>query len=168
MTTSSATISDDGRYRYDLVRRWDDRPLLVFVMLNPSTADASVDDRTIGRCRGFAQDLGHGGILVVNAYAYRATDPRDLWAAQAAGVDVVGPRNDLHLVAAFDDARIDGSTVIAAWGAHARPDRVAQIRDLAALARVPLTALRVTKTGAPGHPLYLPATLTPQPWEPAA
>jgi hypothetical protein len=74
----TATISDCGRYRYTLGRTWSDEPPVLFVMLNPSTADADVDDNTISKCIGFAKRWGHGGITVVNLYAWRATNPKEL------------------------------------------------------------------------------------------
>lgn len=71
-----AVISDDGRYRYRLWRTWaPELPRMAWIMLNPSTADAEVDDPTIRRCVGFAKREGCGGIEVVNLYAYRSTDP---------------------------------------------------------------------------------------------
>jgi hypothetical protein len=111
-----ATVSDDGLYRYDLGRRWADGPLLGFVMLNPSTGDAEVDDPTLRRCIGFAQREGLAGIVVRNLYAFRSPSPKDLKAADKAGVDIVGPENDRWLrdLAA---ARFEVRTVVAAWGA---------------------------------------------------
>lgn len=156
----AARISEDGRYRYTLVRRWGPEPPLQFVMLNPSTADAEVDDRTIGRCVGFARDLGAGGILVVNLYAYRATKPVDLWRAE----DPVGPDADLYLRAAARRSAIEGAATIAAWGVNAKPDRVAHVLDLFANAGGRLHALGLTKDGHPRHPLYLPATARPVPF----
>ena len=86
MPLHGAVVSDDGLYRYILTRTWDrSLPALVFCMLNPSTADATVDDPTIRKCIGFAQRLGYGGIIVVNLFAYRATKPRELYAQLAAG-----------------------------------------------------------------------------------
>ena len=79
---TSARLSDDRRYRYLLVRRWDNTlPDATFVMLNPSTADERDDDPTIRKCIGFAKRWGCGGIKVVNLYAFRATNPRDCFAA---------------------------------------------------------------------------------------
>lgn len=75
-TEQSATISECGRYRYRLTRRFADGPCATFVMLNPSTADETIDDPTIRRCRNFAIREGCGGLVVVNLFAYRATDPR--------------------------------------------------------------------------------------------
>ena len=157
-----ADLSDDGCYRYHLWRRWDmalGNPLLTFIMLNPSTADANLDDPTIRRCMGFARALGYGGIAVSNLYAYRATKPADLWTADE---PTGGERNEEHLRLTFEHA--PPGSVIAAWGAHAKADRVTQVMGWADRAGCTLRALHVTKGGAPGHPLYLPATATPQPW----
>lgn len=162
----SARISDDGLYRYALVRRWalDGDPLR-FVMLNPSTADADLDDPTIRRCVAYARDLGYAGIVVTNLYAYRATRPADLWTVE----DPVGPENDAHLAAQLRASAEVGGTVVAAWGANARPDRVARFLELvdeATLEVANVTALGVTKAGQPRHPLYLASTARPARWRP--
>lgn len=147
-----ALLSDDGAYRYWLSRSWDDAVWnLGFVMLNPSTADAAVDDPTIVRCAGFARRLGYGGITVLNLYAYRATQPADLWKA----ADPVGPDNDRHLALMLAGRAEAGSDVIAAWGANAKPDRVAEVLALPGAER--MQCLGHTKHGAPRHPLYLPS-----------
>lgn len=155
---ASAVLSPCGRYRYRLRRTWDTGvQVLGFVMLNPSTADATTDDPTIRRCIGFARDWGFGGLAVANLYAYRATKPADLWLAE----DPVGPENDEHLAALFTAS--DVGMVVAAWGANARPDRVTEVSALPGA--VTLHALGLTKDGAPRHPLYMPKTATPTPWE---
>ena len=160
----SAVISEDGRYRYQLTRFWDPSVHgLAFVMLNPSTADGTEDDPTIRRCMRFARDLGFGGLHVVNLYAFRATKPADLWRAE----QPVGPENDDYLRRTFVAAAAFGKPVIAAWGANARPDRVAEVLDLP-LARQSLHHLGLTKAGAPRHPLYLRADAKPSPWHPTA
>ena len=146
-----AYISLDGRYRYWLSRRWGNSDAAVFVMLNPSTADALVDDPTIRRCVGFAKDWGCGGVFVVNLYAYRATKPADLWTA----ADPVGPDNDANLTVAAEWAADYDAPLIAAWGANAKPDRVARVLALPGMGR--LQCLGVTKAGQPRHPLYLRA-----------
>jgi hypothetical protein len=104
-----AVLSDDGRYRYRLSRRWTEGPTLHWVMLNPSTADADKDDPTIRRCVGFATHNGFGSISVCNLFALRATNPRELIPACSAAV---GPANDK-----FIQEIPSGSTVVAAWGA---------------------------------------------------
>jgi hypothetical protein len=160
-TASTAQLSSDGLYRYTLGRRWSSiEATSVFVMLNPSTADATQDDPTIRRCISFAQALGCGALHVVNLYAYRATRPADLWQA----TDPVGPENDTALDEAGLAAAKAGWPLIAAWGAGGKPDRVNQVLTLSGFDRV--TALGVTKTGAPRHPLYLPGTARPERWTP--
>lgn len=162
VTSTYAQSSACGTYRYPLGRVWEpSRPLLTFVMLNPSIADAQDDDPTIRKCRGFAERLGFGGIHVVNLYAYRATKPSVMWQARAAGVDIVGPENDDILRAAF--SRGDA---VAAWGANADKDPL-RVQFVCALARAvacELRALSVTKSGAPGHPLMLGYSSTVRPW----
>lgn len=141
-----ADMSPDGRYRYSLWRTWDPSvTALTFIMLNPSTADAEADDPTIRRCVGFARD-SFGGIRVLNLYAFRATDPKVMFRA----IDPVGPENDAHL-------RSLGAheTIVAAWGAHARPDRVRQVRRI--LEGRAVFSLGTTKHGSPRHPLYVRA-----------
>ncbi|MFE4857306.1 DUF1643 domain-containing protein [Streptomyces sp. NPDC056670] len=154
----SAVLSDCERYRYLLGREWGDGPTAVFVMLNPSTADALRDDPTIRRCLGYARHWGCGALMVANLYAWRATDPDDLWTVD----DPVGPENDAHLYAAATVASESGGPLVGAWGANAKPDRIAAVLALPGMDR--LTALDVTKAGQPKHPLYLKAELTPQPW----
>lgn len=156
--TSDALISDDGWYRYWLTRRWNTGSVATFVMLNPSTADASLDDPTIRRCIGFAKAWGCGALSVVNLYAFRSTDPKGLWIAE----DPVGPDNDDHLSAAALGAAISGWPLVAAWGANAKPDRVSHVLALPGMDA--LTALGTTKDGAPRHPLYLRADAVRMPW----
>ena len=154
-----AAFSDCGRYRYRLGRAWDETlPAATFIMLNPSTADGAVDDPTIRRCIGYARAWGCGSLSVVNLYAWRATDPAELTAA----TDPVGPANDDFIAAAATVAARTGAPLVAAWGAHARPERIAGVLALPGMSR--LTALACTKSGQPRHPLYLPAGLTPRPW----
>lgn len=159
---SSAVISDDGLYRYELRRTWAiDKPHMTFVMLNPSTADALQDDPTVRRCRGFAEREGCGTLRVLNLYAYRATKPQALWEAFSRGVDIVGPDNDRWLgsAAGRDDV------VVAAWGAHGAPDRVREVRRILTERGHDVHALALTKAGAPGHPLYLPGDAPLIRWE---
>lgn len=123
-------------------------------MLNPSTADESSDDPTLRRCIGFARQWGLGGLHVVNLYAFRATQPADLWTA----ADPVGPENNRYL----EDAAASDEVLVAAWGVHAKQARVAEVLSIPGFDR--LTCLRTTKGGAPSHPLYLPKELSPAPW----
>ena len=75
----SATISSCKKYRYKLTRSWDrDKGYVLFIMLNPSTADASKDDLTTSRCINFAKKWGYGGIMIGNIWPFRAKRPKDL------------------------------------------------------------------------------------------
>jgi hypothetical protein len=131
----------------------------MFVMLNPSTADAEQDDPTIRRCMGFARTWGFGGIVVLNLYAYRATKPTDLWRA----TDPVGPENDRLL----GDYLARAELIVAAWGAHAKPQRIQALQKMAAVRDAALHCLGVTKAGAPRHPLYVRGGTQPQLWRPS-
>ena len=164
-TESYANLSDCAQYRYTLGRRWSDGPIVTFVMLNPSTADAADDDPTIRKCKGFAERYWQaGGIHVVNLYAFRATKPPAMWAASRKGVDVIGPENDETLRSAFAAAYRTGSPVVAAWGANAKGLRPDFVCTLATAAGAQLLALATTKDGIPGHPLMLAYANEPKPW----
>lgn len=154
---SWADLSDDGVYRYMLGRRWDDGPTALWVMLNPSTADAYSDDQTIRRCRYFSTRAGCGALLVVNLAAYRATDPQGLLTA------AVDPSGGTRNRAAVEAAAADPDVVIAvvAWGGWptsspaARTCRLTNAAWLVAQ-RHPLHCLGVTADGSPRHPARLP------------
>lgn len=136
-------------YRYLLEHRWASTAPMVLVMLNPSTADETRDDPTMRRALRFARREGCGGLIVVNLFALRATDP----AALAAHPDPVGPDNDQILCAAVGR----GAPVVAAWGTHGTlhgRDRAV----LRLLTPVRLRCLGLTAGGQPRHPLYLPAS----------
>lgn len=140
-----ASISECGEYRYRLSRIWDERKKpLVFLMLNPSTADAMTDDPTIRRCMGFARRERAGGLVVVNLYGLRATNPKRLWDH----TDPIGPTNDRHLVRAASEGKL-----VCAWGGNAPSNRVAYVRAL--LDRHRWSCLGTTQAGAPRHPLYI-------------
>lgn len=157
---TAAIFSTCDRYRYRLERDLGaigaTRGAVAFAMLNPSTADATVDDPTIRRCIGYARAWGFRRLIVGNAYAWRSTDPAGLWTSP----DPVGPENDAHLSAIASDAEL----VVCAWGAHLKPDRQAAVVALIAAAGREPHALALTKAGVPGHPLYLRRDLTPFPW----
>lgn len=163
VVVSSARFSDDGRHRYWLDRHWDlKKPPATFLMLNPSTADARVDDPTIRRCRGFAEALGCGGITVVNLYAYRTKSPDVLFDVELSPEDRIGPENDTYLMEAAIQAGRSEAPLIGAWGTRGETDRINAVLDLPGMNRI--TALALTRSGMPRHPLYLPKTVTPEPW----
>ena len=143
-----AVISECGKYRYLLRRTWDhDKPRVLIVMLNPSTADAEIDDATIRSCIRLSKGLGYGSFEVVNLFGLRATDPAELQKAP----DPVGPNNDTTIETAI--GRCD--LAICAWGAHPMASkRIDAVRRLL-WQRPALFCLGQTKSGAPKHPLYI-------------
>lgn len=154
-----ATLSMDNRYRYLLWRGWDDRPRLGFVMLNPSTADADIDDQTIRQCCKYARRDGYGGIVVANLFAFRTKDPLILRDAHRAGVDVAGPANDGYIqTLAVDQAIAD---VVCAWGVLPgwANDRLAVVDRILAEHRERLLSFGVTQGGHPKHPARLAGEL---------
>lgn len=147
---STARFSDCMRYRYSLTRRWaTDGPTAVFLMLNPSTADAFKLDPTITRCRGFAKREGCAGLTVLNLFAWRSTDPKAL----AVAPDAVGEHNDRMYDCVLRSQ--DDLLVIAGWGAH--PFAAARAAEVTERVRRmhPLLCLGTTKAGHPRHPLYV-------------
>lgn len=153
-TVRHATISYCGRYRYGLLRTWARGQRVAFVGLNPSTADAIHDDPTIRRCRAFAQAWGYGGMVMLNLFAYRATSPRDMMAADFP----VGPSNDYYL---RRWARVV-DLVVVCWGSHG--GHMGRDREVVGMLSG-LHCLTITKGGQPGHPLYLRGDLQPIPYE---
>jgi hypothetical protein len=154
--TSDAVISADGVYRYMLSRQWDTNRLTVgFICLNPSTADADIDDQTVKKCVRFAKKWGGGELIIGNLFAFRSTDPASLKTSS----DPVGPENDewLTKIAAKSDI------LIAAWGNHGVLGGRNAIVRANHLPR--LSALRLSKDGHPSHPLYLPESLVPFAWK---
>lgn len=125
-------------------------------MLNPSTADANIDDPTIRRCLGFSQAWGYDGMMVCNLFAYRSTDPDELRPT----LEYAGVMNGIMVQAAAPGAEL----IVCAWGGH----RIVTAEIVNQTARVigkPLHALALTKGGQPRHPLYLPEHLQPQPFQ---
>ncbi len=144
----TAIISDDRQYRYFLSRTWGDSgKIITFIGLNPSTADATNDDPTIKRCINFAKSWGGSTLLMVNIFAYRSTKPDVLRSV----IDPIGELNDMWLAKAVDDSDV----VVAAWGNNGLyKDRSQAVIKMFS---GKLQALRITKLGMPGHPLYVPA-----------
>ncbi|WP_431776275.1 DUF1643 domain-containing protein [Streptomyces cucumeris] len=162
-TAGTAVLSPCGTYRYRLDRVWDEQAApLVWVMLNPSTADADENDPTIRRCVQFAKDAGCGGITVVNLFALRATDPAQL----RQHADPVGPMNEAAL-----DTAAEGVRIVAAWGDTTRPVRAARARTVAAQLAAhgrALECLGLTGKGHPRHPLYVRSDTALVPYTPPA
>lgn len=156
-----ALFSPDRAHRYLLGRRWvaDLGRVAVWVMLNPSTADAFRLDQTLRKCMAFSRRWGCGGMLIANLFAYRATKPKDMLAA----ADPIGDANDAVL-AALADQLAGRALWIGGWGNHAK-QRGELIADHLATWGVTLQALNINNSGTPQHPLYVPgdAELTPMP-----
>lgn len=161
-----ALFSKCGRYRYALARQFPEQMLpgkpggsIAFVLLNPSTADARLDDPTVRRCIGFAQRQGAATLEILNVYALRSRDPAALRVAE----DPVGPGND--------DAILEVArrcfAVVVGWGAFKAPFHSARLRlvqDILERAGQPLFCLGTTAEGAPRHPLYVRADAPLVPW----
>ena len=157
------TYSDDAKecYRWSYARRWSDGPLVAWILLNPATGDSEGRARpTLKRMVDWSRaNLGAGGIVIVNLFAWRATKPQDLVSAARCGTDVVGERNDemIRIAAAM------AAQTIAAWGAdgrlQGRGDAVVAMLRGANLRCLDLTQ----RSKQPRHPLYVPAPWTLRP-----
>lgn len=154
MKIAGAEFSSDRRYRYVLWRIWDRaKPMVMYVGLNPSTADEFKDDPTMRRCAGFAKSWGYGGFYMTNLFAYRATFPEELRKQS----DPVGPENDRWLLEIM--SRVE--TVVFVWGVHgtlAGRDRTVVGMTSSAY------CIGLSKDGHPRHPLYLKAGLSLVPY----
>lgn len=146
-----ASISECGTFRYRLSRHWGTGKLLPFVMLNPSTADAEVDDPTVRRCMSFARREGADGIVVGNLCAFRSSSPADLDKAS----DPFGLANQEYLREIAVCAVSDDMPIVCAWGNHGagRGDRYAL--DLFRKHGARLVCFGTTGYGYPRHPLYV-------------
>lgn len=179
LSDRSAVLSDDRCYRYVLRRDWGAGGRVLFVMLNPSTADETADDPTIRRCIGFAKSWACGGLTVVNLYAWRATKPDALkgviqpvgefpWRPNPEPDAFAVNRNDWEI----EHAAADCGLRIAAWGAWPGPIgyRARDVYDLLRRTRCQgqqrekVYCLGHTKDGSPRHPLYVPGDTHPVPW----
>jgi len=165
---TGAIFSPCRRYRYLLWRIWDaTAPPATFCMMNGSTADEVDDDATVTRCceRAARWDLTDflkvGGVKVINAFGWRETDSRKLPLLVAAGIDIVGPDNDRHILEACRGAAI----VICGWGnpGHQLLQRGPAVLKLMRDNGIVPMALKVNANGSPQHPLYISYDTLPQP-----
>lgn len=160
---STATYGgEDNCYRYTLRRVWEEgRPMVMWLMMNPSVATEHGDDRTVAKCQRYARAWGYGGMFVGNSFAYRCTDQKRLLEVD----DPVGPDNDAHLLKMARQADL----VVLAYGspqAKGLRARGTEVARLMGQNGIRVTALRLSKSGRPEHPLYLPSILTPEPLDP--
>lgn len=152
----SQAYYDTGKlYRYAMVRRWQEAPHCTWVMLNPSTATERENDPTVRRCEGFSRQWGFGGYAVVNLFAYRSTDPRELGRI----TDPIGRDNDSMII---EMTRRAGRIVVA-WGADKMAvGRGARVTQMLTNLDLTLWCLGATAAGMPRHPLYIPNSREPE------
>lgn len=154
-TRSTALYSPCETYRYGLSRVWDaGLPAVLFVMLNPSTADELKNDPTIERCQRRAVAMGCGSVRIANLFAFRATRPEDLRRAP----DPEGPENAALLALWSQEAQM----TVAAWGVHGA--YLGQAARVAPLLMGDVRHLGLTKAGHPRHPLYVSYDVKPTAW----
>jgi len=148
---SDAILSKDRKYRYVLSRIWDDsKDKIVFIGLNPSTADEKEDDPTIRKCISYAKKWGYGGLYMLNLFAYRATKPKEMKKAN----NPIGDENDKYL----DEYVNKSDKVICAWGNNGS----FQNRSYKILNKYNnLYYLKLNKSKEPSHPLFLSRDLKP-------
>lgn len=152
---SMAIYSPCEHYRYVLHRKWAEGKMVAFIGLNPSTATEEQNDPTVRRCIGYAQAWKFGGMVMLNAFAYRSTDPLALKKL----IDPIGPRNDVYL----REWTTKADMILACYGTYAVwRGRNREVKAL--LADKKVYHLGVTNCGHPRHPLYLRANLLPQEW----
>ena len=159
MNTKSAIISDCGKYRYELHREWDkDKGKVLFIMLNPSTANAIHDDLTTIRCINFAKKWGYGGLMIGNIYPFRAKRPKDLrkWLKEHNEVKIA-LKNTISITKMAYKAEL----IVCAWGCNHKgiPGWISDLKDYKALHYLELCDDGIT----PKHPLgNLSKDLTPK------
>lgn len=161
-TMAEAAFDPFRVYRYALTRTWDDRcHRLPWVMLNPSTADAFRLDPTVTRCARFSRQWGCGGLVVLNLYAIRSTDPRQL---RNPHPEPIGEHNDEVIARLLEHLAGPPRDVVCAWGANANPGRgyriVQLIRDAG---HRPVCLGRTKGSRQPRHPLYIRSTTRLEP-----
>jgi hypothetical protein len=160
---ATATFDVDRQYRYRMSRVWDrDLPRIVWCMLNPSRATASVGDPTLRRVVRFSRSWGGGGCEVVNLFALRTFNPRDLRTTRS---DPVGQYNDEAIAAAVGET----GEVVAAWGnngvivnRHTGVARCDEVQEFLGRLGIRLLHLQLTNQGRPVHPLYVRGDTEPR------
>lgn len=144
-----AEFSTCRKYRYSLWRIWNDNlPLIMFIGLNPSTANEEVSDRTIETVVRYAKNWCYGGVYMMNLFTYVTRNPDQLIKDDAF-------KDNIERLKKVGDKCQD---IIFAWGAFkAAKERAATVIKMFPNAR----ALAVNKDGTPHHPLYLPGNIRP-------
>lgn len=150
---TDAKFSDCRKYRYALWRTWDEsKPCVMFIGLNPSTANEVDNDSTINRCIDYAKSWGYGSLCMANLFAFKATKPTEMFAA----TEPIGVENDAWLKSLASQSAL----VVAAWGNDgSHQDRSTNVKKMLGN----LYCLKINATGEPAHPLYQPANAKPIP-----
>jgi hypothetical protein len=166
-----AVFSECGTYRYELggdigavepllVAARTIKPIL-WVLINPSDADAEEDDPTLRTLVVFSELWGYNRVMVGNLYGYKATVIKDMWQARKSGVDIIGPDNDAHLRQMISVVRRYDGRVMVGWGVPGERARAREVHQMIGEAY----CLRTNKDGSPVHPLYQPHRLVPFVWQ---
>lgn len=148
-----AYFSDDGRFRWWLKRWWRAGPYVLWIMLNPSTADAEKDDPTVKRVIGFTQRWGYAGLMIVNLFPFVSSHPRELirWLGTEEALRICA-LNALMLEA---EGVKNAAVCIAAWGASVAKEHGTSLAEV--VKDFPcfggLHHLGLTQDGFPKHPL---------------
>jgi hypothetical protein len=152
----SAVLSSCGKYRYRLDRSvaMEGGPTFMFLGVNPSTADATTDDATVRKWTGFVKRWGGNRFVVGNAFAYRATDVRELAKLQPA--DAIGLMNDWHIM----QMAMEADVIVPCWGNTSKVPPNLRTRfpflvEMLKGADKPVQFFGFTKSGDPLHPLML-------------
>lgn len=161
---SGALFSEDLTMRYKLWRRWDDGPVLAVIGLNPSTADEAKSDPTVGKCVRHAVHWGLNGLMMLNIFPYRQTDPYAMKKAinmlsRADWIDSISA-NRKYIADEVFTIEGQGGAILAAWGNHGsfhnESDQTRRLLDGHHVA-----CLGITQSGQPRHPLYVPMVTSP-------
>ncbi len=149
-------FSKDRLYRYTLLHIWNDKlPIISWVCCNPSTADENQLDPTLRRIKGYSESWGFGSFFMLNAFAYRATDPKVM---KSQGTSAIGDENN-HWIECI--TKMTEMTIVG-WGEHGA--FLNRDKEVIKLIKNPMT-LKTTKFGFPSHPLYLKKDLIPFPYK---
>jgi hypothetical protein len=159
-TVGGATYAYGRRYRTVLLRSWNNHlprnDYVLWIGMNPSTAEAAVDDRTIRKELYFTKKMGFRSYVKCNVMDYRSTDPRIL-------LDVETPCSDQNLPAIIQHAT-NATVIVVCWGSLPKPLRRYADEVVQSLSSYQLYCMGKTKDGSPRHPLYLSNTTEKQPW----
>ena len=149
--SSTEDVSKDGKYRYQLSRTWDySLPKVMFIMLNPSTATDTEDDKTLEKVVSYAKEWGYGSVLIGNLFAYRCKSADELSNVE----EPVGEGNQNALKVMSEQAK----TIVCAWG----NSKVSSTGNSLDFISKPLHYLELSIDGTPKNPLYLKGNLIPQ------